>query len=49
MEAAVPLTGQVCGRIVAILPVRRIIEETIRDFHQAIADLHARYGDAKAH
>jgi len=49
MEAAVPLTGQVCGRIDAILPVRRIIEDTVRDFHQAIAGLHARYGNDKAH
>jgi enoyl-[acyl-carrier protein] reductase II len=49
MEAAVPLTGQVCGRIAAVLPVRQIIEETMRDFHATIAGLHARYGQDPAH
>lgn len=44
MEAAVPLTGQVCGRIDAIKPVQQIIEETMRDFHATIAGLAARYG-----
>lgn len=46
MEAAVPLTGQVCGRIDAVKPVREIIEETMRDFHATIAGLAARYGEA---
>ena len=46
MEAAVPLTGQVCGRIDAVMPVRQIIEETMRDFHVTIAGLTARYGGA---
>ena len=44
MEAAVPLTGQVCGRIDAVKPVKQIIEETMRDFHMTIATLAARYG-----
>ena len=44
MEAAVPLTGQVCGRIDAVKPVQQIIEETMRDFHMTIATLAARYG-----
>ena len=44
MEAAVPLTGPVCGRIDAVLPVRQIIEETIRDFHARVLALAAGYG-----
>ncbi|MCF8178693.1 MAG: nitronate monooxygenase [Sulfuritalea sp.] len=48
MEAAVPLTGQVCGRINSVLPVQQIIDETMRDFQQTITRLHARYGDKQA-
>lgn len=48
MEAAVPLTGQVCGRIDSVKTVRQIIEETIRDFSQAVDGLAARYGSVKA-
>ena len=48
MEAAVPLTGQVCGRIDSIMPVRQIIDETIRDFSRAVDVLAARYGSKKA-
>lgn len=44
MEAAIPLSGQVCGRIDAVKPVAQIIEETIRDFHKTVQGLHARYG-----
>ncbi len=44
MEAAVPLSGQVCGRIDAIEPVRQIIEKTVREFHDTVARLSARYG-----
>ena len=44
MEAAVPLTGQVRGRIDAVLPVRQIIEETIHDFRATVLALAARYG-----
>jgi hypothetical protein len=32
-----------------VLPVRQIIEETMRDFHATIAGLHARYGQDPAH
>ena len=39
MEAAVPLTGQVCGRIDAVLPVRDIIAQTVAGFHETIARL----------
>lgn len=44
MEAAIPLSGQVCGRIDAIKPVRQIIEETIRGFHETLDGLSARHG-----
>jgi enoyl-[acyl-carrier protein] reductase II len=43
MEAAVPLTGQVCGRIDSVKPVREIVEETVRGFHETIARLSERY------
>ena len=39
LEAAIPLSGQVCGRIDAVLPVRQIIEETIRGFHDTVRAL----------
>jgi enoyl-[acyl-carrier protein] reductase II len=39
MEAAVPLTGQVCGRIDAVLPVRDIIAQTVASYHETIARL----------
>ncbi len=39
MEAAVPLTGQVCGRIDAVLPVREIIAQTVAGYHSTIARL----------
>ncbi|NEX62092.1 NAD(P)H-dependent flavin oxidoreductase [Noviherbaspirillum galbum] len=44
MEAAVPLTGQVCGRIDSIKPVKSIIEETIHDFHRIVDGMATRYG-----
>lgn len=44
MEAAIPLTGQVCGRIDSIIPVRQIIEETIAGFHAVIDSLDHQYG-----
>jgi enoyl-[acyl-carrier protein] reductase II len=47
MEAAVPLTGQVCGRIDSIKPVKSIIEETIHDFHRIVDSMAARYGSRR--
>jgi enoyl-[acyl-carrier protein] reductase II len=44
MEAAVPLTGQVCGRIDAVEPVARIIEDTIEGFHATLDAMARRYG-----
>ena len=43
MEAAVPLSGQVCGRIDAVRPVREIIEDTIRGFHETVEAMAGRY------
>jgi enoyl-[acyl-carrier protein] reductase II len=47
MEAAVPLTGQVCGRIDAVEPVARIIAHTVDGFHQTVASMAARYGPVR--
>ncbi|KAG8153802.1 NAD(P)H-dependent flavin oxidoreductase [Burkholderia catarinensis] len=46
MEAAVPLTGQVCGRIDAVLPVHQIIDETVAQFHETIDRLARRRGSS---
>lgn len=43
MEAAIPLSGQVCGRIEDVRPVREIIEETVRGFHETIGAMAAKY------
>jgi enoyl-[acyl-carrier protein] reductase II len=48
MEAAVPLTGQVCGRSDAVEPVARIIAHTVDGFHQTVASMAARYGARRA-
>ena len=44
MEAAIALTGQVCGRIDAVKPVRQIIEEIRREFFEVIDAMSKRYG-----
>jgi enoyl-[acyl-carrier protein] reductase II len=36
LEAGVALSGQVAGRIDAILPVAEVIERTVREFHQTV-------------
>jgi enoyl-[acyl-carrier protein] reductase II len=41
MEAAIALTGQVAGRIDAVLPVAEIIRTTITEFRERIASLQA--------
>ena len=43
MEAAVPLSGQVAGRIDAVRPVTEIIDETAREFFEAIEKLSSDY------
>ena len=45
MEAAVALSGQVAGRIDAVRPVTEIIEETAREFFEAIENLSSNYGN----
>jgi enoyl-[acyl-carrier protein] reductase II len=43
MEAAIPLTGQVCGRIDSVKPVARILDEICREFEQTVEALHRQY------
>ena len=43
MEAAIPLSGQVCGRIDAIKSAREIVDETMADFHDIMHDLSKQY------
>ena len=43
MEASIPLTGQVCGRIDQAKGVENIIQETITEFHAIMRDLADRY------
>jgi len=43
MEAAIALTGQVCGRIDSVRPVAEIIAEVRADFFRIIGDLHRQY------
>ncbi len=39
MEAAIPLSGQVCGRIDEVLSARQIIDETMAGFDQTVREL----------
>jgi enoyl-[acyl-carrier protein] reductase II len=43
MEAAIPLSGEVCGRIDAVISARQIIDETIAGFHEVIGSLARKY------
>jgi enoyl-[acyl-carrier protein] reductase II len=43
MEAAIPLTGQVCGRIDAVRPVADILAEICSEFFDTIDDLARTY------
>ena len=43
MEAAIPLCGQVCGRIDSIKTAREIVEETMAGFHQIMRELAKQY------
>jgi enoyl-[acyl-carrier protein] reductase II len=43
MEAAIPLTGQVCGRIDAIKSVKEIIDETISEFETIMKTMAQQY------
>jgi enoyl-[acyl-carrier protein] reductase II len=43
MEAAIPLSGQVAGRIDAIKSAQEIVSETMSDFNKIMGDLAAQY------
>lgn len=43
MEAAIPMSGQVAGRIDAVLPVAQILDELVTGFHAALGDAADRY------
>ena len=43
MEASIALSGQVAGRIDSIKPVKQIIDETVKEFHETIAALSRKY------
>jgi enoyl-[acyl-carrier protein] reductase II len=43
MEAAIPLSGQVCGRIDEVISARQIIDETIAGFHDVMRRLAESY------
>jgi enoyl-[acyl-carrier protein] reductase II len=43
MEAAIPLSGEVCGRIDAVISARQIIDETIAGFYKTVSDLSKQY------
>ncbi len=43
MEAAIPLSGEVCGRIDAVISAKQIIDETIAGFYEAVRGLSQQY------
>ena len=43
MEAAIPLSGQVAGRIDAVKTARDIVEETVAEFHATVRSLAKQY------
>jgi enoyl-[acyl-carrier protein] reductase II len=43
MEASIALSGQVCGRIHEIKPVKQVIEETVAEFHATIGKMAKAY------
>lgn len=43
MEAAIPLCGQVCGRIESIKTAREVIDETVADFREIVRALAGQY------
>ena len=44
MEAAIALTGQVCGRIDSVKPVAQIIDEVRNEFFDTLGALEKQYG-----
>ncbi len=49
MEAAIPLSGQVCGRIDAVRPVAEIIAEVRKQFFEVVSELAERYPSPAEH
>lgn len=43
MEASIALTGQVCGRIDEVKPVKQILEETKEEFFKSVGSLASQY------
>jgi len=43
MEAAIPLSGQVAGRIDAVKSAKEVVEETMVDFNKVMRGLSAQY------
>lgn len=43
LEAAIPLTGQVCGRVDEVKTAKQIIDETVADFEQVMQGLAKQY------
>jgi enoyl-[acyl-carrier protein] reductase II len=43
MEAAIPLSGQVAGRIESVKPVAEILAETEEEFFETISSLAGTY------
>lgn len=43
MEAAIPLSGQVVGRIDEVKSAADIVQDTINGFYEAVSELTARY------
>jgi enoyl-[acyl-carrier protein] reductase II len=43
LEAAIPLTGQVCGRIDEIKTAKQVIDETVAEFEQVMQSLAKQY------
>jgi enoyl-[acyl-carrier protein] reductase II len=43
MEAAIPLSGQVCGRIDAVRPVADILADIKREFFEVVEGMHKQY------
>jgi enoyl-[acyl-carrier protein] reductase II len=41
MEASIALSGQVAGRITEVLPVERIVHDTVREFRRRVTELAA--------
>ena len=43
LEAAIPLTGQVCGRIDEIKTAKQVIDETVAEFELVMHSLAKQY------